>query len=128
MARQTLHIPGKWHGDNPIALATKVGHIVTTSGVSGQNTDTGETPEDAEEQAKWAFEHVRRIMAAAGGSPDDISHVQILAKSRDVRAVLNVEWAKMFPDPDSRPTRHTAQTDALGGNMQFQLFITAYVE
>ena len=127
MARQTIEIPGKWHGDNPIALATKVGNLVTTSGVSGQNTDTGETPESLEEQAEWAFEHVRRIMAAAGGSPDDIAHVAILAKSREARSVLNVHWAKMFPDPKSRPTRHTAQVETLGGNMQFQLFITAYV-
>ena len=127
MARQTIHIPGKWHGDNPIALATKVGNLVTTSGVNGMNTDTGVMPESLEEQAAWAFEHVRRIMAAAGGSPDDISHVAVLAKTREARAVLNVEWEKMFPDPESRPTRHTAQTDALGGSMQFQLFITAYV-
>ena len=65
MARQTIHIPGKWHGDNPIALATKVGNLVTTSGVSGQNPDTGETPDSLEEQAEWAFEHVRRIMAGS---------------------------------------------------------------
>ena len=29
------------------------------------------------------------------------------------RAALNGEWAKMFPDPDSRPARHTL---ALGAN------------
>ena len=127
MARQVLHIPGKWHGGQPIPPATKTGPIVTSGGVMGMDPDTNEVAEDVAEQAKWAFEHVRRIMAAAGGSPDDIAHMTVFVKSRDARPVINEEWVKMFPDEESRPTRHTIQNDALAGNMQLQLQFTAYV-
>ena len=75
MARKVLHIPGPWHGDQPIPPATKTGPIVTSGGVSGMDPETGNTPDDVEEQVKWAFEHVRRIMAEAGGTPDDIARL-----------------------------------------------------
>ena len=128
MARQVIHIPGKWHGDQPIPPATKVGPLVTSGGVSGLNPDKdGEISEDLAEQAKWAFIHVRRIVEAAGGTTDDIAHMNVFVKSRDARPIINEEWVAMFPDEESRPTRHTIQNDALAGNMQLQLQFTAYV-
>ena len=127
MARKVLHIPGPWHGDQPIPPATKTGPLVTSGGVSGMDPETGKTPDDGEEQVKWAFEHVRRIMAEAGGTPDDIAHMTVFVKSREARPLINVEWVKMFPDAESRPTRHTLQYDALAGNMQLQIQFTGYV-
>ena len=50
MARKVLHIPGPWHGDQPIPPATKTGPIVTSGGVSGMDPETGNTPDDVEEQ------------------------------------------------------------------------------
>ena len=32
------------------------------------------------------------------------------------RAALNGEWSKMFPDPDSRPARHTLALPANAAN------------
>jgi enamine deaminase RidA (YjgF/YER057c/UK114 family) len=127
MARKVLHIPGKWHGDQPIPPATKTGPIVTSGGVMGMDPETNAVPEDIAEQAKWAFEHVRRIMAEAGGTTDDIAHMNVYVKSRDARPAVNKEWVVMFPDEESRPTRHTIQNDNLAGNMQLQLQFTAYV-
>ncbi|MEK9659829.1 MAG: RidA family protein [Chloroflexota bacterium] len=127
MARKVLHIPGKWHGGQPIPAATKTGPLVTSGGVSGLDPETNEIAKDLKEQVRWAFEHVRRIMAAAGGTVEDIAHVTAYVKSRDVRPLLNEEWVKMFPDEESRPTRHTLQYDALAGGMELQLWIVAYV-
>ena len=127
MARKVLHIPGKWHGDQPIPPATKTGPIVTSGGVSGMDPNTNEVVTDIAEQAKLAFQHVRNIMKEAGGTPDDICHMNVYVKAREARAVVNKEWVAMFPDPESRPTRHTIQYDALAGNMQLQLQFTAYV-
>lgn len=127
MARKVLHIPGKWHGGQPIPPATKTGPLVTSGGVSGLDPETSEVPEDIKEQAKWAFEHVRRIMAAAGGTTDDIAHMTVYVKAREARAIINEEWVAMFPNEESRPTRHTIQYDGLAGNVQLQLQFTAYV-
>ena len=62
MARKVIHIPGNWHAGQPIPPATKTGPLVTSGGVSGLNPETNEMPSDLAEQAKWAFEHVRRIV------------------------------------------------------------------
>ena len=127
MARKVLHIPGNWHGDQPIPSAAKTGPIVTSSGLMGLDPETSKVPEDVAEQAKWAFEHVRRIMAEAGGTTDDITHMNVFVKSRDARPFINTEWVAMFPDEENRPTRHTLQNDSLPGSMHFQLQFTAYV-
>jgi len=127
MARKVLHIPGNWHGDQPIPPATKTGPIVTSGGVSGLDPETSTVVEDVEGQAKWAFEHVRRIMAEAGGTPDDICHMNVYVKAREARPLINKEWVAMFPDEENRPTRHTIQYDALAGGMELQIQFTAYV-
>ena len=127
MARKVIHIPGKWHGGQPIPAATKTGPLVTSGGVSGMDPETNEVVSDLPEQARLAFEHVRRIMAEACGTTDDIAHMNVYVKSRDVRPLVNEQWVAMFPDEESRPTRHTIQYDALAGGMELQIQFTAYV-
>ncbi|MEX2430672.1 MAG: RidA family protein [Dehalococcoidia bacterium] len=127
MARKVIHIPGNWHGGQPIPAASKTGPLVTSGGVSGLDPETNKVAEDLTKQVEWAFEHVRRIMTEAGGSPEDIAHMNVYVKSRDVRPLLNEQWVKMFPNEESRPTRHTIQYDALAGGMELQIQFIAYV-
>ena len=56
-------------------------------------------------------------MTAAGGSTDDIIKMNVWMKDRSNRDVLNAEWVKMFPDPHSRPARHTSQAALEGGQL-----------
>ena len=43
-----------------------------------------------------------------GGTPDNILKITFWMKEPGTgRAALNDEWVKMFPDPASRPARHT---------------------
>ena len=47
-------------------------------------------------------------LLAPGGTPDDILKVNFWVKDPAVgRKMLNGPWEKMFPDPASRPARHT---------------------
>jgi hypothetical protein len=41
---------------------------------------------------------------------------------------VNAEWLKAFPDPASRPARHTLQNDGLPANMLVQCDATGWVE
>jgi 2-iminobutanoate/2-iminopropanoate deaminase len=41
-------------------------------------------------------------------------------------AAVNAEWLKAFPDPGSRPARHTQQNDHLPANMLVQCDVTAW--
>jgi 2-iminobutanoate/2-iminopropanoate deaminase len=51
----------------------------------------------------------------------------VFVKAREARAAVNVEWLKAFPDPASRPARHTVQNDNLPNNMLVQCDATAWV-
>jgi len=53
------------------------------------------------------FASIECIVRAAGGTPEDIIKVTIWMKDRTLRQAVNTEWLRMFPDPQSRPARHT---------------------
>ena len=73
--------------------------------------------EAIEAQCANVFHHVRAIMAAAGGSTDDIIKMNVFMADRSRRDALNAEWVKMFPDAASRPARHTSQASLEGGQL-----------
>jgi enamine deaminase RidA (YjgF/YER057c/UK114 family) len=45
------------------------------------------------------FDNVRRIMVAAGGSPEDIIKMNVWIADRKLRDTMNRHWVEMFPDP-----------------------------
>ena len=82
--------------------------------ISGRDPQTSTMPPDLGGQVTNVFKQIKLCVEAAGGSVDDIIKVNFWMKDPATgRAALNGEWAKMFPDPDSRPARHTL---ALGAN------------
>jgi len=96
--RKSIMFPGFSH-QNPIPNASRVGNIVMSSVIGGSNPGTRELPASLDENA--------------GGTPENIVkidfYVQDPATQRDA---LNAEWVKMFPNPDSRPARHTTALPA----------------
>ena len=125
--RKSLHIPGNFHRGQPVPVATRLGPIVTSGGISPLDPSTNASPRDPAEQVHWVFEHMRQIMAQAGGSPNDIVHINFYVQNRDIRTQINEEWEKLFPDPESRPTRHTIEADWLGSRHLVGQF-TAYID
>jgi len=91
--------------------------MLMTGIITGTDPATGKLADTLEAQCANIFHHVRSIMAAAGGSTDDIIKMNVWMKDRSNRDVLNAEWVKMFPDPHSRPARHTSQTALEGGQL-----------
>jgi 2-iminobutanoate/2-iminopropanoate deaminase len=70
---------------------------------------------------------VRRVMAAAGGDPDDIVKVNVWIADRALRPTLNKYWLEMFPDPHSRPARHTIAQADFTPPMQIQCDLLAVI-
>ena len=94
--------------ENPIPNASRVGNVVMSSVIGGTKPSTRELPASLEEQVANVFAHIRHDVEAAGGSVDDIIKINFWLKDpTSQRAALNAEWVKMFPDPESRPARHT---------------------
>jgi len=94
--------------ENPIPNASRIGNIVMSSVIGGSNPGTRDLPAALEQQVANVFGYIRHDIEAAGGGVDDIIKITFWVKDpASQRAALNAEWVKMFPDPASRPARHT---------------------
>ena len=111
--RKSIHIAGFKHA-NPIPNASRIGNIVMSGVLLGRDPATGKPAGTLEEQCALVFRHMRETVEAAGGTTDDIIKVSVWLRDPADRAVLNAEWTRMFPDPDSRPARHTQPAPADG--------------
>ena len=104
MQRVSIYLQGFGH-DNPIPVASKIGPYLASGVLTGRDPETQQMPVDLASQVANVFEHIRHLMAAAGGGPEHILKLNIhLVDYRD-RAALNEHWLQMFPDPASRPAR-----------------------
>jgi enamine deaminase RidA (YjgF/YER057c/UK114 family) len=112
--RRSIEIPGLRH-ENPIPLASQIGPFLATSGVFGKDPATGAIPPDIESQCALMFANLRLILAAAGGSPEDIIKMTFWVKDKALRPHVNKEWLAMFPDEHSRPARHSLLNADLPG-------------
>ena len=113
--RKSIHIKEFKHA-NPIPACSRIGNIVMSGIINGVDPATGKVAATLEEQCAHMFQHMRRMVEAAGGSTDDIIKMNVWM-DRGKRDALNREWLKMFPDEHSRPARHThrATLDGEGG-------------
>jgi len=92
---------------NPIPAATRVGNMLFSSAIGGEDPLSHDLPGDKEQQIANAFTTIRAIMREAGGSPENIGKVSVYVADRDDRKLINPHWLEMFPDENSRPVRHT---------------------
>lgn len=125
--RQSIEVAGVKHV-NPIPSACRRGPFLATGAISGADPATGKVPPDLDAQCRQMFDNVRRILAAAGGSPDDIIRMTVFITDRSLRETLNRHWVAMFPDPQSRPARHTQTSRDLAPPMQIQCDLLAVME
>ncbi|GEL17237.1 RidA family protein [Pseudonocardia asaccharolytica] len=107
MKRRTIEVPGLHHGGAPFPIAAVVDRFLQSSAVHGMDPNTGEIAGTAEDQAEQVFHNVRLILEAAGSGLDDVVAATVFIADESVRRVVDPVWVKTFPDPRSRPTRHT---------------------
>src|SRR5271154_3570044 len=119
--RKSIEVEGFSHGPNPIPAASRVGNVVMTGGIAGQDPATGKVPDDPTAQVGLAFANLKKILAAAGASLDDVVKVSISVKTFTLRDEINKHWLVAFPDEHSRPARHVTQYDHFGGAVAIQL-------
>lgn len=116
--RKSIYVPGFAHA-NPVPAACRVGNMVYSGGIYGFDPVTRKAADTMEEQCALMFAHVRTIVEAAGGSPDDIIKMTLWMKDRALRPLVNPHWESIFPDPSNRPARHALKAD-LDGNVWIQ--------
>ncbi len=104
--RRAINIEGFGH-QNPIPAASRVGNLIESGSIRGLDPATGKVPAGLEEQCRHMFANMRRILEAGGGSLDDVVKVTVWMADPGQRAAVNKLWLELFPDPESRPARHT---------------------
>ncbi len=115
--RIRLKGPGIPEHNQPFPAAIKIGNMVFSAAVGGEDPATGKLPDTLEEQSRHVFGNIRRMMEAAGGSPADIAKVTVTVKDRNDRPTVNKYWIEMFPDEEDRPVRHTVEHNLAGGRL-----------
>jgi 2-iminobutanoate/2-iminopropanoate deaminase len=125
--RVSIEVEGFEH-DNPIPAACRVDKLLITSSISGKELFSGKLPEGIDAQCENMFATLRKVLAAAGGTPEDVIKMNVWLKDRSQRPAVNKGWLEMFPDEHSRPARHTFHAPDLGGNMLVQCEVTAVVK
>jgi 2-iminobutanoate/2-iminopropanoate deaminase len=124
--RVSIEVGGVKH-QNPIPSASRKGPFVVSGAISGADPESGKVPADLDAQCRNMFGNVHRIMEAAGGSTGDIVKMNVWISDRNLRETMNRHWIEMFPDPHSRPARHTIAAPDLAPPMQIQCDLLAVI-
>jgi enamine deaminase RidA (YjgF/YER057c/UK114 family) len=87
--------------------------------------DPGATtvPDTIEGQLTNLFHHVGECLEATGAGWHDVIKMTFYLPDLGLRAELNVPWVEHFPNPDSRPARHTQQSPGTVAQCDFVAFV-----
>ena len=128
MTRTSIQVASFAH-ENPIPCATRVGPLIESSIIPPFNAGVREVPDTIEEQIANLFLHMGNMLTTAGATWDDMAKVTFfVGNPAEARTALNDPWVERFPDPESRPSRHTMQIPDAGGKVKISCVFTAYVD
>ena len=120
MTTQIIHTDQAPAAIGPYSQAVRVGNTVYFSGQIPLDPATGELVEgDIGMQARRAFENLRAVCEAAGGSFDDIVRVGLYLTNLAQFATVNAVMAEYFQAP--YPARSTIEVSALPKGAAFEV-------
>lgn len=104
----------------PYSQATRAGNTVFLSGQIPLDPATGEVvPGGIEAQARRAFDNLRAVADAAGGSLDDVVRLGLYLTDLSQFAAVNAVMAEYFDAP--YPARSTIEVSALPRGVAFEV-------
>jgi 2-iminobutanoate/2-iminopropanoate deaminase len=106
MARRSIEITSFSHA-NPIPAAARLGPLLVSSVIAPRDPGGDAIPKEVEAQLDNLFHHVGEMLEAAGADWRHVAKMTFYAADGSVREAINEPWVKHFPDPHSRPARHT---------------------
>jgi 2-iminobutanoate/2-iminopropanoate deaminase len=122
MARRSFEVASMPHS-NPIPAVTRVGPLVTSSIIASRDPGASTVPDDVRAQLDNLFHHVGEMLAAAGADWRHVAKMTFYLPSLDLRAELNDPWLAHFPDPRSRPARHTQLSSGKYAQCEFLAYV-----
>ncbi|NUS60344.1 MAG: RidA family protein [Lysobacter sp.] len=120
MPRQPIHSDRAPAAIGPYSQAVRRGETVFLSGQIALDPDTGLLVEgDIEVQARRAFDNLKAVCEAAGGSLDDVVRLGLYLTDLDQFARVNAVMSDYFAAP--YPARSTIGVSALPRGAQFEV-------
>jgi reactive intermediate/imine deaminase len=120
MPRQPIHTPDAPAAIGPYSQATRAGNTVFFSGQIALDPATGKLVDgDIQAQARRAFENLKAVCEAAGGSMDDIMRVGLYLVDLGEFAAVNAVMGEYFSQP--YPARSTVEVSALPKGSLFEV-------
>ena len=120
MSRNPIHTELAPAAIGPYSQAIRSGNLVFLSGQTPLDPVTGVLVEgDITVQARRAFDNLKAVCEAAGGSMDDIVRVGLYLTDLGQFAAVNAVMADYFQAP--YPARSTIEVPALPKNSDFEV-------
>ena len=120
MARNPIHTDLAPAAIGPYSQAIRSGNLVFLSGQTPLDPATGLLVEgDISVQARRAFDNIKAVCEAAGGSMDDIVRVGLYVTDLGQFAAVNAVMAEYFQTP--YPARSTIEVPALPKGADFEV-------
>jgi 2-iminobutanoate/2-iminopropanoate deaminase len=96
MPQQIINLKGINH-PQASPLACKIGPLLCSGAIYGRDPESGQLPADAAAQARNTFANMKRVLAAAGMSVDDVAKITIYIADDAHRDAAIAEWARNLP-------------------------------
>lgn len=120
MPRQPIHSDHAPAAIGPYSQAVRAGNTIYLSGQTPIDPATGQLVEgDIQAQARRAFDNLKAVCEAAGGSFDDIVRVGLYLTDLGQFAAVNAVMADYFEEP--YPARSTIGVAALPKDSAFEV-------
>ena len=103
--RRSIEIEGLTH-KTAIPVACHIGPLLVSSVIAPFDPGTRNVPDTIEGQYANIFRHVGLMLEAAGGNWSHVAKMEFWTPTAD-KGALDPFWTEKFPDPASRPARHT---------------------
>ena len=120
MPQQIINLKGIDHPQGS-PMACKIGPLLCSGAIYGRDPESGALPTGADAQARNTFANMKRVLAAAGMSVDDVAKITIYIADDAHRDAAIAEWARTFPDPNRRPARRTLVAPIHAGIVQVEI-------
>lgn len=120
MPRTAIHSDLAPAAIGPYSQATRAGNLVFFSGQIPLDPQTGNLVEgDIDTQARRAFDNLKAVCEAAGGTMDDIVRVGLYLTDLGQFSAVNAAMADYFQAP--YPARSTIEVPALPKGADFEV-------
>ncbi len=106
MTRRSIAIDGLSHLTE-IPVASRVGPLLVSSVIGPFDPGSRNVPAETSAQVENIFIHITKMLDAAGGTWNDVAKIDFWAPTNEMKAEIDPIWVTYFPDPASRPARHT---------------------